>query len=507
MVQFLISWSRRSMFHVEHSDLHIEHRESLILPASWRRGSQTAVDSDIFWSLRLDFHMEQFVRALEIRRSSKYGSCKAVPVFQPLLTIISQLCELADRDRPSDLVRRRMPQHRPDHHSFNSPHTHCGISIFRLFFGISDSFPRKTSCARDRTRCRAARQGLSRLKTGHSPANHVPSHRSHEPEGRSRQDDDRHQSCGLVRRSRARRRCWSIAIPQSNASSGAGLPARSRAAQHLPGHPGRDAGRSRAASPPRSPTSACIPSHKNLIGANIELVTLDQREYRLRRALEPLRERFQFIVFDCPPALDLLTLNALVAADTVLIPMQAEYFALEGVTELLDTIERIRVELNRGLAIEGVVLTMLDERTNLAQSVAAELRGFFGELMCQTTIPRNIRLAEAPSHGKPALLYDPHARGTEAYRAGGGDHAARRPAAGAITGRGAAGGEGSGHSVTPTLWDIPQCGTFACGAPAPPNRNGRRYRRLPDIRTHGAWLLQNLFCHAADSCLCFASPL
>ena len=120
-------------------------------------------------------------------------------------------------------------------------------------------------------------------------------------------------------------------------------------------------------------------------------------------------------MLDCPPALDLLTLNALVAADTVLIPMQAEYFALEGVTELLDTIDRIRVELNRGLAVEGVVLTMFDERTNLAQSVASELRGFFGDLMCQTAIPRNIRLAEAPSHGQPALLYDPHARGTEAY--------------------------------------------------------------------------------------------
>ena len=120
-------------------------------------------------------------------------------------------------------------------------------------------------------------------------------------------------------------------------------------------------------------------------------------------------------MIDCPPALDLLTLNALVAADTVLIPMQAEYFALEGVTELLDTIDRIRVDLNPGLAVEGVVLTMFDERTNLAQSVAAELRGFFGDLMCETAIPRNIRLAEAPSHGKPALLYDPHARGAEAY--------------------------------------------------------------------------------------------
>jgi len=158
-----------------------------------------------------------------------------------------------------------------------------------------------------------------------------------------------------------------------------------------------------------------LPSHKNLIGANIELVTVDYREFRLRHALDPLRSRFDFIVIDCPPALDLLTLNALVAADTVLIPMQAEYFALEGVTELLDTIERIRHELNRSLAVEGVVLTMFDERTNLAQSVANELRNFFGDLMCKTAIPRNIRLAEAPSHGKPAILYDPECRGAQAY--------------------------------------------------------------------------------------------
>jgi len=120
-------------------------------------------------------------------------------------------------------------------------------------------------------------------------------------------------------------------------------------------------------------------------------------------------------VLDCPPALDLLTLNALVAADSVLIPMQAEYFALEGVTELLDTIERIKLELNQGLSVEGVVIAMFDDRTNLAQSVAADLQGFFGDLMCQTNIPRNIRLAEAPSHGKPALLYDPKSRGSEAY--------------------------------------------------------------------------------------------
>ncbi|HTV66129.1 MAG TPA: ParA family protein, partial [Bryocella sp.] len=160
---------------------------------------------------------------------------------------------------------------------------------------------------------------------------------------------------------------------------------------------------------------SAIPSHKNLIGANIELVTVEYREYRLRQALEPIRSRFDFVVLDCPPALDLLTLNALVAADSVLIPMQAEYFALEGVTELLDTIERIRHDLNRSLAVEGVVLTMFDERTNLAQSVANELRNFFGELMCQTAIPRNVRLAEAPSHGKPAILYDANCRGAQAY--------------------------------------------------------------------------------------------
>jgi len=158
-----------------------------------------------------------------------------------------------------------------------------------------------------------------------------------------------------------------------------------------------------------------VPSHKNLIGANIELVDQERREFRLRDALAPLRDRFEFIVIDCPPALDLLTLNCLVAADTVLIPMQAEYFALEGISELLDTVERIRVNLNPTLAIEGVVLTMFDERTNLAQQVTSELRNYFGEKLCATTIPRNVRLAEAPSHGKPALLYDVRSRGAESY--------------------------------------------------------------------------------------------
>jgi len=202
--------------------------------------------------------------------------------------------------------------------------------------------------------------------------------------------------------------------PQSNATSGLGLtkdPDRINTYHLLMG----------AASPDEALQTTSleqlwiIPSHKNLIGANLELVEADRREFRLRDALAPLRERFRFIVLDCPPALDLLTLNALVAADAVLIPMQAEYFALEGISELLDTVERIRAGLNPELAIEGVVLTMFDERTNLAQQVTDELKRYFGEKLCATTIPRNIRLAEAPSHGKPALLYDPRSKGAESY--------------------------------------------------------------------------------------------
>lgn len=202
--------------------------------------------------------------------------------------------------------------------------------------------------------------------------------------------------------------------PQSNASSGLGFlrdPDRPSIYKVVMGDLAAEA----ALQPTDLERLSVLPSHKNLLGANIELVTLDYREYRLRHALEPLRERFEFIVLDCPPALDLLTLNALVAADAVLIPMQAEYFALEGVTELLDTIERIRVQLNPTLAVEAVVLTMFDERTNLAHSVADELRNFFGEVMCKTAIPRNVRLAEAPSHGKPVILYDPSCRGAQAY--------------------------------------------------------------------------------------------
>src|SRR3569833_606517 len=156
-----------------------------------------------------------------------------------------------------------------------------------------------------------------------------------------------------------------------------------------------------------------VPASNNLIGANVELVNAEYREYRLRHVLESLQSRFKYIVLDCPPALALLTLNALVAADSVLIPMQAEYFALEGGSALLETIERIRQNFNAGLAVEGVVLTMYDDRTNLAQNVTGELRNYIGKSLMDTVIPRIIRLAEAPSHGKPALVYDPKSRGAE----------------------------------------------------------------------------------------------
>jgi chromosome partitioning protein len=157
------------------------------------------------------------------------------------------------------------------------------------------------------------------------------------------------------------------------------------------------------------------PSSKNLVGASPELTVEERREFRLRDALEPVREEYRFIILDCPPSLDLLTVNALVAADSVLVPVQCEYFALEGVSELLDTLDRVRESLNPGLRLEGAVLTMYDDRTKLAQQVATDLRDFFGEQCFQTIIPRNVRLAEAPSFGKPILLYDVRSKGAESY--------------------------------------------------------------------------------------------
>ena len=158
-----------------------------------------------------------------------------------------------------------------------------------------------------------------------------------------------------------------------------------------------------------------LPAYKDLIGANLELVEAEEREFKLRNALNEVRSQFEYIIIDCPPALDLLTLNSLAAADSVLVPMQAEYFAMEGVSELLGTIDRLKESLNPGLEIEGVLLTMYDDRTNLAQQVTKELKKFFGDKLFRTTIPRNIRLAEAPSFGQPALVYDPRSRGAEAY--------------------------------------------------------------------------------------------
>jgi chromosome partitioning protein len=202
--------------------------------------------------------------------------------------------------------------------------------------------------------------------------------------------------------------------PQSNASSGVGLgkdPDRNSTYKILIG----ECDALSSLQPTALERLFVIPAHKNLVGVNFELVDAENREFRLRDALKPMREKFNFIVLDCPPALDLLTLNSLVAADSVLITMQAEYFALEGVSELLDTINRIRTALNPALEIEGVLLTMFDDRTNLAQQVTAELKKFFGDKLFTTSIPRNVRLAEAPSHGKPVLLYDEKSRGAESY--------------------------------------------------------------------------------------------
>ena len=158
-----------------------------------------------------------------------------------------------------------------------------------------------------------------------------------------------------------------------------------------------------------------ISADKNLVGADLELVGIDNREFRLRERIAEIREEYRFVLIDCPPALDLLTLNALIAADSVLVPIQCEFFALEGVSELMDTIDRIRDSFQHSLEVEGILLTMYDDRTNLTRQVAADLREFFGDQVFRTVIPRSIRLAEAPSFGKPILGYDPRSRGAESY--------------------------------------------------------------------------------------------
>jgi chromosome partitioning protein len=158
-----------------------------------------------------------------------------------------------------------------------------------------------------------------------------------------------------------------------------------------------------------------IPSDKNLVGAAVELISMENREYRLRDVIQPLREKYEFIIIDCPPSLDILTVNALAASDSVLVPVQCEFLALEGVSELLDTLARLRRAINPLLAIEGILLTMYDDRTTLSKQVAADLRIFFGAQVFESVIPRNVRLAEAPSHGMPVMFYDIHSKGAESY--------------------------------------------------------------------------------------------
>lgn len=202
--------------------------------------------------------------------------------------------------------------------------------------------------------------------------------------------------------------------PQANASSGLGLQRddnRHSIYDVLVGN----AEAEQAILPTEVENLSILPGSKNLTGANVELAAVEDRAVRLRQALKPIRDRYDLIVLDCPPALDLLTLNVLVAADSLIVPMQAEYFALEGVSELISTLERVRDALNPGVQIEGVLLTMYDDRTNLAQQVTETLREYFKDRLFQTVIPRNVRLAEAPSHGRPVALYDVRSRGAEAY--------------------------------------------------------------------------------------------
>lgn len=204
--------------------------------------------------------------------------------------------------------------------------------------------------------------------------------------------------------------------PQGNATTGFGV-----------GHADRSTGTYKLLSgeePPEQtarqtsvPNLSLVASEPDLAGLEVELVSVPRREFRLREALATWRKTapFSFILIDCPPSLGLLTLNALVAADSVLVPLQCEFYALEGISGLMRTVESVRRKLNPGLRLQGVVLTMYDKRNNLSEQVAADARGFFGEWVYDTVIPRNIRVSEAPSHGKPVLLYDFRSPGSQAY--------------------------------------------------------------------------------------------
>ncbi|MFN0278813.1 MAG: ParA family protein [Pyrinomonadaceae bacterium] len=204
------------------------------------------------------------------------------------------------------------------------------------------------------------------------------------------------------------------ADPQGNATSGAGISRKTLTKTLYNALISGDSVREMVLST-EIPTLWVLPSDKNLAGAEIELVGMEDRNFALKKLLSEIKPYFHYLILDCPPALGLLTLNGLTAADSLLIPIQCEYYALEGVTELFDTLTRLKRELNPSLAIEGLLLTMYDERTNLSEAVAKDLRDFYGSQVLKTVIPRNIRLAEAPSFGKPIMLYDPKSKGAESY--------------------------------------------------------------------------------------------
>lgn len=204
------------------------------------------------------------------------------------------------------------------------------------------------------------------------------------------------------------------ADPQGNATSGSGIPrSQSRKTLYHALVLGEDL--KSIILPTELPLLWVLPSDKNLAGAEVELVESQGREYKLKSLLGKIKDEYDFIIIDCPPSLGILTLNGLTAADSLLVPIQCEYFALEGVTELFDTLARLRRGLNPQLIIEGLLLTMYDERTNLSSAVAQDLRDFYGRQVFKTVIPRNVRLAEAPSYGKPIILYDIRSRGAESY--------------------------------------------------------------------------------------------
>lgn len=204
------------------------------------------------------------------------------------------------------------------------------------------------------------------------------------------------------------------ADPQGNSSSGSGI-ARNISRKTLYNVLVENLEPEKVILPTELPLFFVLPADKNLAGAEIELVEIQNREHILKNVLRALKSQYDYIIIDCPPSLGLLTLNGLTAADSLLVPIQCEYFALEGVTELFDTLARLRRGLNPQLTIEGLLLTMYDERTNLSAAVAQDLRDFYGSQVLNTVIPRNVRLAEAPSYGKPIILYDIRSRGAESY--------------------------------------------------------------------------------------------